>query len=139
MHKSQLTKAVLFALAMLGGTACAAAPATYAGTVCGFDVVYHPDDIATCDAGAAACTQGSPGSGFNIYYSTRDMTVLGHEREHVCGMRHRKEWVSVGGKNCTVVTEGGKTEWKRGDIMCRVDEGAPIKMNDPALVSFFKE
>ena len=106
-------------------TACAAPPAPYAGQVCGRAVVYHPDDLSRCIGDASACTEGAR----DIYYSTRETAVLAHEEEHICGMVHREPWVALPGKNCTTVTDGGSTSWRAGDVMCRLDAGAPVKVD----------
>ncbi len=126
--------ASLFALILAG---CVAPGQAYESALCGRQVTYHPDDLKPCARGATGCTLQSGQEAYHVYYSSLDSGVMEHEKEHVCGMRHREPWVPVGGKVCTVVTDGGTTGWKRGDIMCRVDAGPPIKMTDVRLQEFF--
>jgi len=118
------------AVLALGVSACVAPGPVHEAMVCGQKVTFHPDDLKPCNSGASACSVLTSGQGYNVYYSTMDQSVLGHEEEHVCGMRHKEPWVSVGGKACTVVTEAGNTAWKKGDVMCRVDSGPPVKITD---------
>jgi hypothetical protein len=105
--------------------------------VCGQKVIFHPDDLKPCNGGASACTvKPAIEASYHVYYSTLDESVLGHEEEHVCGMRHREPWVTVAGKICTVVTEGGTTSWRKGDVMCRINAGPPVKINDDRIRSY---
>jgi hypothetical protein len=126
--------AALIALA-LGVAACVGPGPVYQGAVCGMQVTFHPDDLKPCARGATACTLQQGASAYQVYYSTLDEGVMDHEKEHVCGMRHREPWVYVAGKTCTVVTEGGNTHWKKGDVMCRVDAGPPVKITDARVLS----
>jgi hypothetical protein len=119
----------------LGTTACVSPGPIYQASVCGQQVTYHPDDLAPCAHGASACTMQSGAGHYDVHYSTLDPGVMDHEREHVCGMRHREPWVYVAGKSCTVVTEGGNTGWKKGDVMCRVDAGPPVRITDARVLS----
>ncbi|HEY4372159.1 MAG TPA: hypothetical protein VGN52_09560 [Burkholderiales bacterium] len=126
-------------IAMLAASvsACVSPGPIRVSTVCGQKVVYHPDDLKPCHGGASACTvRDGVETQYQIYYSTLDESVLGHEEEHVCGMRHREPWVTVAGKICTVVTEGGNTPWKKGDVMCRVDAGPPIRITDARIRAY---
>jgi hypothetical protein len=123
-------------LAMLAGSvsACVSPGPVHEETVCGQKVMFHPDDLKPCNGGASACTvRTGTNASYQIYYSTLDDGVLGHEEEHVCGMRHREPWVAVAGAVCTVVTEGGNTAWKKGDVMCRMNSGPPVKVTDERL------
>ena len=117
-------------LLSLGLTACGAPGPLSHAMVCGQQVTYHPDDLTPCAHGAAACTQRQGESSYDVHYSTVDTEVIGHENEHVCGMQHREPWVSVSGAACTEVTDGGTTGWKRGDVMCRVNAGPPLRIVD---------
>jgi len=121
----------------LGLTACATAPGPVReAMVCGQTVRFHPDNLAPCARGSTACAVKTSSSTYSIYYSTMDEAVLGHEQEHACGMRHKEPWVTVAGKACTVVTEPGSTAWKKGDVMCRVDAGPPVKITDTRVVDW---
>jgi hypothetical protein len=131
-----LPRLTVLAVAAFALSACMSPGPVREAMLCGQKVTYHPDDTARCAGNASACTVGGGANGYNVYYSTADEAVLGHEEEHVCGMRHREPWVAVGGKFCTVVTAGGNTQWKKGDVMCRVDAGPPIKMTDASLQRF---
>ena len=131
-----LLRLAFLATLVLTVSACVSPGPVREAMVCGKKVTFHPDDLKPCNRGASACAIQTQAT-YNIHYSTLDESVLGHEEEHVCGMRHREPWVPVGGKVCTVVTDGGTTGWKRGDIMCRVDAGPPIKMTDVRLQEFF--
>jgi len=124
------------AVLALGVSACVSPGPVHVAMVCGQKVTFHPDDLKPCNGGASACSVLTSGQGYNVYYSTMDQSVLGHEEEHVCGMRHKEPWVSVGGKACTVVTEPGNTAWKKGDVMCRVDSGPPVKITDTRVQAF---
>lgn len=126
--------AAITALA-LGLAACVGPGPVYQGTVCGQQVTFHPDDLKPCANGATACTTQRGDKSYAVYYSTLDTGVMDHEKEHVCGMRHKEPWVYVFGKSCTVVTEGGSTGWKKGDVMCRVDAGPPIKITDMRILA----
>lgn len=134
---NSLRRLSILGVVALSAAACVSPGPTRTASLCGQEVTFHPDNVKPCNGGASACTVRTAGqSGYHVYYSTFDEAVLGHEEEHVCGMRHREPWVSVGGKSCTVVTEGGNTQWKKGDVMCRVDSGPIVKMNDPRVRSF---
>lgn len=127
-------------------TGCVSPGPTREAMVCGQHVTYHPDDLKPCDGGSSACTiKRATSSAFNVYYSTADEAAVGHEEEHVCGMRHRQKWVDVRwltpqGKwiwiTCTVVTEGGRTAWKADDVMCRIDAGTPVKFSDARVRAY---
>jgi hypothetical protein len=119
----------------LAATACVSPGPVYQASVCGQQVTYHPDDLKPCRNGASACTVQQGGSSYHVHYSTLDGGVMEHEKEHVCGMRHQEPWVYVAGKSCTVVTEGGNTAWKKGDVMCRVDAGPPVRITDTRILS----
>ena len=128
---------LLMALALVG---CAQAGPTREEMVCGQKVVFHPDDLKPCNGGASACTvKPAAESTYNIYYSTLDESVLSHEEEHVCGMRHREPWVMVAGKVCTMVTDGGSTPWAKGDVMCRINAGPPVKITDARVRQYVLE
>lgn len=130
-------KFAVIALLAASVSACVGPGPVREASVCNQKVVYHPDDLKPCARGAAACTvRANAAEAYQVYYSTLDESVLGHEEEHVCGMRHREPWVSVGNRICTVVTEGGSTSWKKGDVMCRVDAGPPIKITDTRIRAF---
>ena len=119
----------------LGLTGCVAPGPVYDAMVCGHQVTYHPDDLQPCARGAAACTLRQGASAYDVHYSTLDTGVIDHENEHVCGMHHREPWVSVAGVSCTEVTEAGASEWKIGDVMCRVDSGPPVRITDARMLS----
>ena len=131
-----LQKIAAFLALAISLAGCVSPGPVHTGSVCGQTVTFHPDNLKPCNAGASACAVKTSASTYDIYYSTMDETVLGHEQEHVCGMRHREPWVMVSGKVCTVVTEGGNTQWQKGDVMCRVDAGPPIKITDTRIRSF---
>jgi hypothetical protein len=131
-----LRRAALLTLVAATAAACVSPGPTREAMVCGQKVTFHPDDLKPCNGGASACAIKTGETSYHIHYSTMDESVLGHEQEHVCGMRHREPWVFVAGKICTVVTEGGSTSWKKGDVMCRVDAGPPIKITDTRIQAF---
>jgi hypothetical protein len=125
--------------------ACAGPGVPYERTVCGKQVVYHPDNLTPCAHGASACTVQA-GPAYDVYYSSIDPGIVDHENEHVCGMKHKEPWVPGGTitcishgevatciQSCTIVTEAGNTGWKVGDIMCRIGTGAPVKVNNNHL------
>jgi len=124
------------AVLALGVSACMSPGPVREAMVCGQKVTFHPNDLKPCNGGASACAVKVSGSDYHIHYSTLDEGVLEHEQEHVCGMRHREPWVYVAGKACTVVTEGGTTGWKKGDVMCRVDAGPPVKITDSRIQGY---
>lgn len=131
--------AVLFALSMLSSGCTVPGPLRVA-EVGGTLTTFHPDDLTACNGGASACTlkvQACPE--YQIYYSTIDESALGHEEEHVMGMRHREPWVTVAGKVCTVVTDGGATSWHKGEVMCRIDAGPPVKITDARVRTYVLE
>jgi hypothetical protein len=131
--REYLTRIGAIVALTLSLVACMSPGPTRESMVCGQRVTYHPNDLTPCNGGASACALKTSEASYHIYYTTMDESVLGHEQEHVCGMRHREPWVPVAGKICTVVTEGGTTIWKKGDVMCRVDAGPPIKVTDTRL------
>jgi len=131
-----LRRLALLTVVAVGVSACVSPGPVREAMVCGQQVKFHPDDLKPCNGGASACALRAGDGYYHIHYSTMDESVLGHEQEHVCGMRHREPWVSVAGKICTVVTEGGTTMWKKGDVMCRVDAGPPVKITDQRIQSF---
>jgi hypothetical protein len=120
----------------LGVTACVSPGPVREAQLCGQKVSFHPDNLTPCTRGTTACTVQTSTSSYAVHYSTMDEAVLAHEEEHVCGMRHKEPWVPVAGKACTVVTDPGKTAWKKGDVMCRVDAGPPIKITDARVLNF---
>ena len=124
--------ASLFALILAG---CVAPGQAYESALCGRQVTYHPDDLKPCARGATGCTLQSGQEAYHVYYSSLDSGVMEHEKEHVCGMRHREPWVNVSGNACTEVLEGGGTAWKKGDIMCRLNAGSPVRITDPNLLA----
>lgn len=123
-------------LLALGVTACVSAGPVREAMLCGQKVTFHPDDLKPCSRGSTACTVKTSGASYSVHYSTMDEAVLAHEEEHVCGMRHKEPWVTVAGKACTVVTDPGNTAWKKGDVMCRVDAGPPVKITDARVLNF---
>ena len=134
---SAAAKLLIVTLLAAGVSACVSPGPVREAMVCGEKVTFHPDDLKPCNGGASACTlKSASASSYHVYYSTIDEAVLGHEEEHVCGMRHREPWVTVAGKICTVVTEGGHTAWKKGDVMCRIDTGPPVKITDDRVRSY---
>lgn len=129
---------ILFLATLLGG--CVAPGPITDRMICGEHVYYHPDDLRPCNGGTEGCTRRAPGElSFHIYFLSSESALLGHEEQHICGMRHTEPWVTVAGKVCAVVTEGGDTPWRRGDTMCRVDAGPPIKILDPRVAAIAKE
>ena len=129
--------AMLALAALLSAFGCAGPGPTRTAMICGQAVTFHPDDLSACNGGASACTvKPVTSAAFHVYYSTLDESVLSHEEEHVCGMRHREPWVMVAGKVCTVVTDGGNTAWRRGDVMCRINAGPPVKLSDDRVRKF---
>jgi hypothetical protein len=127
----------LVAMLAISVSACVGPGPIREEMVCGQKATFHPDDLKPCNGGASACTlKPATEASYHVYYSTLDESVLGHEEEHVCGMRHREPWVTVAGKICTVVTEGGNTSWRKGDVMCRINAGPPVKINDDRIRSY---
>lgn len=117
-------------LLVLSLSACVSPGAIYQSTVCGHQVTYYPDDLKPCARGSSACTLQLGPNSYDVHYSTLDTSLLDHEREHICGMRHREPWINIAGHSCTEVTAGGVTGWNKGDVMCRVDSGPPVRIAD---------
>jgi len=131
--RAKLFRVVALLLLAMNLSACMAPGPVREAMVCGKKVTFHPNDLKPCNGGASACAIRASESSYHIHYTTMDEAVLEHEQEHVCGMRHREPWVPVAGRICTVVTEGGSTQWQKGDVMCRVDAGPPIKITDQRI------
>lgn len=126
---------LLLFVCMVGG--CVAPGPVRVETIAGHEVRFHPDDLAPCERGASACATFTSTAGWHIYYSSLDPAVLPHEIDHVRGLRHR-EWVVVAGKVCAVVTEGGETGYKKGDVLCRVDAGPPVVTTNSRIQEYVR-
>jgi hypothetical protein len=126
-----------FALVALCGCVSTPGPIT-SGTVCGKPVTYHEDDLKPCPAGASACAR-RVGDRYQVHLSSLDPLMRPHEEEHVCGMRHREPWVPAFGQVCTQVTEGGSTDWREGDVMCRSADGQIRRNTDPRIKAYLQE
>ncbi len=109
--------------------------------ICGKKVTIYPmSRNLSCgsDTVAGGCTTPTGPDSYDIHYNAWDHAILEHEKEHPCGMRHTKPWRPVGFGLCAKVLEGGQTQWKAGDIMCRMGSGPPEKMDDARTREAFK-
>lgn len=116
LYQVAIFAAIVFLCGIAGG--CAEVPRVYTEG----STVFHENDLAPCERGAAACTVGMPGA-WHVYYAKGDMLSLAHEREHLLGMMHGA-WFAHGYDVCAKVTASGVTKWQVGALMCRRADGS---------------
>ncbi len=108
---------LLLLLILISLSACSIAPPT----------VKTHEGIAYIDAPGVPCPDNPSTGGCieyrpTIYRPVNDAAAEAHELEHLLGMRHGP-WMSYGTISCAIVTISGTTNWKIGDLMCRVHSG----------------
>lgn len=109
--------------------------------VCGKLALLVPDYLDGCPDGSGACAWFD-GAHWVLQYPSNDPVALAHEKEHACGMVHKQPWARVGFlgvDGCAEVTEGGETQWRAGDVMCRGFSGGIRKETDPARIARVRE
>jgi uncharacterized protein YodC (DUF2158 family) len=133
--------ALLAAVCTLAGCSSLALQSSkpFIETVCGKPVMMIADNFAGCSEGSRACAWFD-GWRWTIRYPSGDTEAIAHEKEHVCGMRHKEPWTKVESATwCTEVTESGDTSWRPGEIICRAPTGEIRKLTQESTIEHVRD